>query len=180
MLMHTRTVVSAIKSQQGIPSLSTLRRDLHTSHRNVAYALEVDSLVRGAWRRKVLREAAKLPLSMLLSKRGSISLRHARTPEVFDHVRRRILQRIRTFNGRPSLAHLARHVAGKRAGRDFLGGDKIIRKAANSRLLAILKQMTPAEIREKRLNRNAVKISPEARRHIAWKMRVFSQRAKRG
>ncbi len=162
MIISTSEVMRAIQAQRGIPSIDRVRKTLRTRAENVAYALQVDSRVAIAWKRKALAEVRKLTLSELLSTRGTKVLRSARVPEVFDHVRRRILKRISTFNGRPSLAHLANHVTGdKGAKTNVLRRDPIVSRAAEHRMLAILKKMSDAQIRAQRLDRNAGKISKE-------------------
>ena len=168
-------VLAALKQHKTLPTTaSVLALMPRVSERQMLQIRQHNPKVRAAWRDKIVEVTTRLPREKLFDAGTTRIFLHV--PEAMDIRRKRILARITDFNGRPSLAHLAKHVAGNASRVGIFEVDPILKSAARDKLIALLKKMTLAEIKAQRLDRNA---SGEVIMHIKERKKRESVRNKK-
>ncbi|MDP3742544.1 MAG: hypothetical protein Q8R15_04475 [Candidatus Micrarchaeota archaeon] len=157
-----RKLIRAIRSHATFPTIDSVASTSNVHPKRVQQARNKNPKIREAWKQKNLQLIKKLNPKQLFSHRAtSICIA---IPEAREHRQRVIFQRIRSFNGRPSLLGLASHVTGStNANIKFLLRSPEVRRVAIAKVITLLRRTPDSKIRRLQVDRHTV---PEVARYL--------------
>ncbi len=155
-------IIAAIAKHRELPTPESIAKRVRgMKPKQITQARRANYRIKKAWDRKTVQVVKTLSLAELLS--DSLTSICLTLKEAGDHRRKVIVNKIKSYNGRPTFKHLANYLTPISSGPKLITSHPLIQSAAVRRLIFLLGKMSIEEIRKQRLDR---KVHPDIRAYL--------------